>query len=221
MRRIHPLLMMTGTAAFFFAAACTSGRAISPFSNGGSEGRTAEEIEALYLARIDSAQARYTAADVRFMTDMLAHHAQAIEMAELATDRTSDPSMRTLAGRVINAQRDEIDTMRRWLQDRGEPIPDIDLDHAVHSGMPGMIGPDEMARLEQSRDTDFDRLFLALMIRHHEGAVEMVETLFLTAGAGQDEEVFKFASDVQVDQRTEIARMERMLEALSGPIPAR
>lgn len=174
------------------------------------------ELEAIFYARIDSAQARYTDADVRFMTRMIHHHAQALEMAALAEARTGNSQLRTLAARIINAQNDEIATMQRWLRDRGQPVPSIAADaHAGHDmSMPGMVSPEQMARLEASRDATFDRLFLELMIQHHRGAVEMVAELFATDGAANDEEAFKFASDAQVDQATEVERMELMLRAL-------
>jgi uncharacterized protein (DUF305 family) len=185
-------------------------------------------IEALYRARADSARTLYTDADVRFMTRMIGHHAQALEMARLAPDRTESSQIATLAARIINAQADEIATMQRWLRDRGQPVPSVDtlMTHAAgHGGampdMPGMVSAEQMRALEQARGAAFDRLFLSLMIQHHSGAVTMVEELFATDGAAQDEEVFKFASDAQVDQRTEIERMELMLERMMLGGPAR
>lgn len=185
------------------------------------------ELEAIYRARIDSARMRFTAADVRFMTGMISHHAQALVMSRLAPSREASASIRTLAARIINAQNDEIATMQRWLRDRNQPVPEVHgegtmpMAHgAGHASMPGMLTPEQMAELEQARGAAFDRLFLTYMIQHHRGAVAMVRELFSTDGAGQDEEVFKFASDAQVDQDTEIARMELMLEALppsAGP----
>ncbi len=182
------------------------------------------DIEALYLARMDSARARFTEADVRFMTSMIGHHAQALVMARLAPTHGASPSLQTLAARIINAQRDEIASMQQWLRDRGQPVPEVHFDgptlmihgadHAMHA--PGMLTPEQMQELERARGPEFDRLFLTYMIQHHRGAVAMVLELFATDGAGQDEEVFKFASDVQVDQITEIKRMELMLESLAG-----
>lgn len=169
----------------------------------------------------------HTEADAQFMVAMIAHHGQAVEMGRLAPERTTTPSILTLAARIVNGQTDEIATMRRWLSDRGfaetaadehaghhaghaMPVP---ADHAAHQGMPGMLSPEQMQALAQARGIAFDRLFLEMMIQHHRGAVVMVDTLFAAPGAAQDNTVFKFASDVQVDQRTEIARMERMLGA--------
>ena len=162
--------------------------------------------------------ARWTQADVRFMTAMIGHHAQAIEMARLAPTHDAGPQIRVLAARIINAQEDEIATMRQWLRDRGQPVPEA---HAAHHGaghqaghgalMPGMLTDAQMRQLDQARGAEFDRLFLTLMIQHHQGAVTMVRELFGSYGAGQDDTVFKLASDVNVDQETEIARMQKML----------
>lgn len=190
-------------------------------------------------ARTDSAAVPYTEryawteADAHFMSSMIGHHAQAVEMARLAPERTQTPSIRTLADRIINAQRDEIATMQTWLRDRGQPVPEAREGMAHHAGhgaaehaetghalMPGMLTPEQMEQLRQSTGAEFDRLFLTYMIQHHRGAVSMVEQLFGTHGAGQDETVFKFASDVNVDQATEIARMQRMLADLIFGVPA-
>jgi uncharacterized protein (DUF305 family) len=191
------------------ACAARAGVEAAPRPSAGA----AAEIEALYRARTDSARTRFTEADVRFMSGMIAHHAQALAMAGLAPTRDASPSVRTLALRIINAQQDEIATMQRWLRDRGQPAPEVHgADHHAH--MPGMLTPDQLRQLDRARGPEFDRLFLALMIQHHRGAVAMVHELFATDGAGQDEEVFKFASDVQVDQATEVARMELMLAEL-------
>jgi uncharacterized protein (DUF305 family) len=203
---------------------------------------TPAEVEAIYRSRLEAARARYTEADVRFMTDMIHHHAQAIEISRLAPDRASSASIRTLAARIINAQQDEIATMQRWLADRNRPVPELHITddgvmvHAPagggghaghaglaghadqaghdHAGMPGMLTPDQIRALAASEGVAFDRRFLELMIEHHQGAVTMVLDLFATDGAAQDEEVFRFASDVQVDQVTEVSRMERMLATL-------
>ncbi len=182
-------------------------------------------LEALYWARQDRARSHYTSADVSFMTGMIAHHAQALVMSALAPSNGANPEVQTLAARIINAQNDEIATMQQWLRDRGEPVPEVHIsgttlmvhgaDHD-HSHMPGMLSDEQLAELEAARDTEFDRLFLTYMIQHHAGAITMVDTLFATDGAGQDEASFKLASDINVDQMTEIARMKRMLAALPG-----
>lgn len=173
---------------------------------------------AIARARADSARYPYTAADIRFMTGMIGHHAQALVMARWAPTHGANPEVQRLAARIINAQRDEILLMRRWLADREQPVPppeyvpmDMSGDHAMHAMMPGMLTEAQLAELDAARGARFDELFLRFMIQHHDGAVQMVDRLFATDGAAQDELVFKFANDVQVDQRTEIDRMTRLL----------
>jgi uncharacterized protein (DUF305 family) len=175
-------------------------------------------------ARADSARYPYTAADIHFMSAMIGHHAQAIAMASWAPTHGANPSVRTLAARIINAQQDEIATMQTWLGDRRQPVPEASprgmkmvmngMEHVML--MPGMLSDDQMKQLDAVRGKEFDRLFLTFMIQHHRGAVSMVEQLFGSHGAAQDETVFKFANDVNVDQTTEIARMEKMLDALGS-----
>jgi len=184
---------------------------------------SAAEIEALYEARMDSARMKFTEADVRFMTGMIAHHAQALVMSNMAPTHEASPQIRTLAARIINAQRDEIATMQSWLRDRGQPVPEVHVDgtelmihgpgHGMH--MPGMLTDEQLAELDRARGPEFDRLFLHYMIQHHTGAVTMVRDLMATDGAAQGDVVFKFASDIQADQSSEVGRMERMLAELT------
>lgn len=192
-------------------------------------GSTAE-LEALYWARKDSARTLFTDADVDFMTGMIGHHAQALIMAGLAPTHGASTQVQTLCARIINAQQDEIATMQQWLRSRGNPVPEVHItgttlmihgvgDHVTH--MPGMLSAEQIQELDEARGVDFDRLFLTYMIQHHKGAVVMVDELFSEDGAGQDELAFKLASDINVDQITEIARMERMLSILSGESPKR
>ena len=157
------------------------------------------------------ARPRASDADARFMHDMIAHHAQALEMTALVTERATRPDVRLMAERIEVSQRDEIALMRRWLRARGQDTAAIH-GHAHHAHGPGMLTPEEMARLAGASGPEFDRLFLELMIRHHEGAVEMVRELFATPGAGQDTEVYLLAADVEADQLVEIARMRSMLQ---------
>jgi uncharacterized protein (DUF305 family) len=157
--------------------------------------------------RADSARRPYTEADIRFMTRMMHHHQQAVLIAGWAPSHGAGPAVRRLAERIVNGQRDEIGTMRQWLEDRGQPVHGGE--HAMH--MPGMLNDAQLRELDGARGSAFDRLFLADMIQHHRGAVSMVRDLFGTQGAAQDETVFKFANDVSADQSTEIARMEAML----------
>jgi uncharacterized protein (DUF305 family) len=163
-----------------------------------------------------------TEADIRFMSGMIGHHAQAIQVAQLAPTHGASPEVRRLAARIIAAQEDEIATMQQWLRDRGQPVPDAAHAHHGPDGalMPGMLTEAQIRQLDAARGEEFDRLFLTFMIQHHRGAVSMVSQLFGSYGAGQDETVFKFASDVNVDQATEIDRMQRMLEGMLFASPA-
>jgi uncharacterized protein (DUF305 family) len=183
--------------------------------------REQSDRAAIARARADSARLPYVQADVDFMTGMIGHHAQAITMSRLAESHGANSSIRILAARIINAQQDEITIMQTWLKDRLKPVPEITATGTMRMGgmehehhMPGMLTREQMAQLDRARGQEFDRLFLSFMIQHHRGAVDMVQKLFGTYGAGQDEVVFKFASDVHVDQSTEIARMESMLANL-------
>lgn len=211
-----------GIAFVALAAACVGART-GPAGSPGPAGAP-PDFEEIFRARADSARMSYTDADVRFMTGMIGHHAQALVMADLAGTHDASPAIRTLAARITNAQKDEIATMQQWLRERGEPVPEVHIDGLqlmVHGAehahmMPGMLTQEELEALDRTRGAAFDRLFLESMIRHHQGAVTMVHELFATDGAAQDEAVFKFASDVQVDQTTEVARMQRMLEAMSA-----
>ena len=163
----------------------------------------------------------YTAADVQFMTGMIGHHAQAVLMASWAPTHGASQSLRALCERIVVGQRDEIVLMQRWLRDRHETVPEADPRGTLMPGMehpmlmPGMLTPEQMAQLDSARGPEFDRLFLKFMIQHHQGAITMVNQLFGTQGGGEQETVFRFASDVFVDQTTEIDRMTRMLDALN------
>jgi uncharacterized protein (DUF305 family) len=181
---------------------------------------------AIAKARADSARLPYVAADIEFMSTMMHHHAQAIVMAKWAPSHGANPEVQRLCERIINAQTDEIALMTRWLEDRNQPVPKPDpagmkmqmggMEHVML--MPGMLSEEQMKELDAARGHEFDRLFLTYMIQHHNGAVAMVKKLFETYGAGQDESVFKFANDVEVDQTTEVRRMFQMLLTV-GPKP--
>ena len=210
------------------SAAGESGAAVRPAAGTDAAVRPgasrAAELEAIYRARAEAGLRNAHEADVRFMTRMIPHHAQALVMAGFAPASEASPTIRTLCARIINAQTDEIAIMSRWLSDRGLPVPEAGPAGGMRMAqtprqpmtMPGMLTPAELAELEAARGPDFDRLFLEYMIRHHEGAVTMVRELFATDGAAQDNFVFKLASDIHVDQDTEIARMRLMLEALDN-----
>jgi uncharacterized protein (DUF305 family) len=159
-------------------------------------------------------------ADVRFMQGMIMHHAQAVEMTALIESHTTTKDLRSLAARISHSQSDEIKFMKRWLETRGEPIsplmpemPGMDMSsHSSHSMlMPGMLTEKQMEALKKAKGEEFDRLFLTGMIQHHNGALIMVKELFDTAGAGQDAELFNFATDVDSGQRAEIRVMQTML----------
>ena len=168
----------------------------------------------------------YTDADVEFMSGMIAHHAQALIMAGWAPSHGARKDVAILCERIVVGQRDEIELMQTWLRDRGLPVPDATKTRhtmrmpngVVHDMlMPGMLTDEEMAELDRARGAEFDRLFLLGMIKHHQGAIDMVETLFKAYGAAQDEAIFKFANDVFADQSIEIDRMNRMLEGGGRP----
>jgi uncharacterized protein (DUF305 family) len=163
---------------------------------------------------VDLAPVKYTPADVQFMQGMIGHHAQAVEMTDMLATRTESDEMRKLAERIAVSQDDEIKMMQEWLKRRGETLPDP---HAHHHGgrlMPGMLTAEDMTKLSEARGAAFDRLFLEFMIKHHEGALVMVQELFATPAAGQEPEMFAFANDVDADQRAEIDRMHIILDRL-------
>jgi uncharacterized protein (DUF305 family) len=162
--------------------------------------------------------ANYTAADVRFMQGMIYHHAQALKMAAMAPTHGAGPSVQLLCKKITVSQKDEIAMMSTWLKDRNQAVPDPNDPHPMM--MPGMLTDAQLAALDKARDSTFDRLFLTGMIQHHQGAIQMVKDLFATPGAGQAGEIFRFASDVDTDQRGEIARMQAMLESPTHTFPA-
>jgi uncharacterized protein (DUF305 family) len=179
----------------------------------GRPGEASKVVTAEASAR--SAALPHTAGDTRFMQGMIGHHQQALEMAALVYQNSQSDDMKLLAKRIEVSQIDEINMMKDWLSARRESLPD---EHAHHAGdhalMPGMLTQAEMKRLASAKGAAFDRLFLEGMIKHHIGALTMVKELFETPGAGQDAEIFAFASDVDADQSMEIDRMAAMLAAL-------
>ena len=176
----------------------------------GQANRTVGEAQATDLSKV-----RHTEADVTFMQGMIGHHAQALEMVAFVEARTQSDDMKRLALRIKISQDDEIGMMKRWLTVRGAALPDEHAHH-MHGAtlMPGMLTQDEMARLAAATGPAFDALFLEYMIKHHEGALSMVKDLFATPGAGQEGDIFAFASDVDADQAMEISRMGAMLREL-------
>jgi len=160
-------------------------------------------------------------ADAEFMTGMIGHHAQAVLIAGWAPSHGASQPILLLTERIVSGQQDEIDLMKRWLSDFGQPVPEgkahymsgMDMGDMGHASMPGMLSQAQLEQLDAARGPEFDRLFLTFMIQHHQGAIVMVNQLF-GQGAGEEERSFRFASDVYADQTTEIDRMQKMLAAL-------
>lgn len=211
---------------FIGTVACKSSESTSADSDQAKDMSAMEEI---YWERIQNSRLSFTDADVAFMIGMIGHHAQALIISGLAPENDASAEIQVLAARIINAQNDEIASMQRWLADRDQPVPEIHIDglnlmihgveghgnHADHTNMPGMLSQDQLQELYEAKGAEFDRLFLKYMIEHHNGAVVMVKELFGIDGAVQDEDAFRLASDIQVDQITEVERMRMMLEKLS------
>jgi uncharacterized protein (DUF305 family) len=182
-------------------------------------------------------QSSHTRADVRFMQHMIIHHAQAVEMNALIEGRSDQRQLRLLGQRIARSQSEEMELMRRWLSERGEPVSDPDLhgSHDAHHGhgdaamngaamapgdialMPGMLSPNQMSDLTAARGAAFDRLFLEGMIHHHRGALDMVEALLSQTGNGEDPQLSEFLTHVTADQAAEILRMQSMLSQMSAP----
>jgi uncharacterized protein (DUF305 family) len=166
----------------------------------------------------------YSDADIEFMSGMIPHHAQAVIMAGWAPSHGARSDVAILCERIVVGQADEILSMQTWLGDRNLPVPDAKSTrmHMKMNGvehdmlMPGMLTDEEMAQLDKARGSEFDRLFLIGMIKHHQGAIDMVNDLFKAYGAAQDDTIYKFASDVFADQSIEIGVMQKMLQAVGG-----
>jgi uncharacterized protein (DUF305 family) len=160
-----------------------------------------------------------SSADVEFMQGMILHHAQAVEMTAMIPSHTANRNLRSLGARISSSQSDEIKFMKRWLAARGETIPKsmskmpgMDMANNSATLMPGMLTSRQMEALRSAKDDDFDHLFLQGMSQHHNGALTMVKDLFDSAGAGQDAELFNFATDADNTQRAEIEIMQTMLK---------
>lgn len=170
---------------------------------------------------------KHTAADVHFMTGMIHHHAQAVLIAGWAPSHGASAELQRLCERIVVAQTDEIALMRTWLKSKGAPVPEptpgpmkMTMNGMEHDMlMPGMLDDAEVKALDAARGPEFDRLFLLGMIKHHEGAITMVDELMGSPGAAQDETVFRFSSDVVADQTTEIRVMQQMLAARGHAVP--
>ena len=160
-------------------------------------------------------------ADVDFMQGMIMHHSQAVEMTALIASHTTDKDVTALGAKISSSQADEIRFMQRWLAARGQALtmsmpgmPDMEKNRQPMAPMPGMLTPAQMDALRKAKGAEFDRLFLTGMIQHHQGALVMVKDLFDRAGAGQDADIFMFATDADNTQRAEIKIMQNMLEEM-------
>lgn len=206
-------LVGTVVVLAFGLTACTATDSDTPEPTGpivqlgapGEPNRTLSPDEAAQLP-----QAEHTDADVAFMQDMIVHHDQAITMTGWVDARTENRDIRLLAERMRISQEDELELITGWLQERGTPLRD---EHGAHGGahdMPGMLSDDELDRLEAASGVEFERIFLEYMIRHHQGALEMVAELW-NAGGGNEASVGQFARHVEADQGIEITRMQQLL----------
>ena len=205
------------------ASACTGGTPPSSRNAPAQQSASAGQPPA-WIAKMDSGRPRFSPADVEFMQGMIHHHAQAILMAGWAPSHDASAAIRELCARIVVAQRDEIAFMQRWLREHNQDAPSGDVSHFMMPGMesmlmPGMLTAQQLTVLNEARGRDFDRRFLEGMIKHHQGAIVMVDKLFQSQGATQDDFVFKFASDVSADQSAEIERMQRMLSSGSLSTP--
>jgi uncharacterized protein (DUF305 family) len=230
---------LTTLACACALASCAGTHAASSSATSAPDPFVGGQVGATARAKADSLKYPYTQADIDFMSGMIHHHAQAITISRWAPSHGASAAVQRLTARIINAQSDEITTMQYWLKDRNQDPMQVDstgtvtMSHDAHAGynmagmsgmsgmatMPGMLSEAQLRELDAARGADFDRLLLTYMIQHHRGAVSMVRTLFGVTGAGQDETVFKFASDVEVDQTTEIKRMLEMLFELGAALP--
>ena len=204
-RRLMTITLMLGYASV---------NAEVPILQPGAPGNPTKELDPETAIAI--ADSSYTAADVEFLQGMIVHHYQAFLMSEMAPSRTNNQTILDLAGRIDASQIDEIDFMENWLTERGKSIPDPTLmGHSHHHKMMGMATPEQMNKLEASNSTDFDRLYLNLMIRHHDGAIDMVDRLNEFPGSAYDPQLYEFVTDLENDQAVEIERMNGILISLS------
>ena len=208
------------TAATVLAAAAACGPSTPPATPGATPSTTPPSASAVpHMLHAPGIPEAFSQADVDFMQGMIPHHAQAVIMGKWAPTHGARHDVAVLCERIVVGQTDEIKLMQTWLSDRGQVVPDATSTrmHMMMNGeahdmlMPGMLTDEEMAALDKARGPEFDRLFLVGMIKHHQGAVDMVDVLFKSYGGGQDTKIYKFASDVYADQNIEIDRMKQML----------
>ncbi len=214
--RRQPITMAAlGALCCIIAAACAA-NADAPIVQPGAPGESNRQLSATEAVKITNTS--HSPDDTRFMQDMIPHHHQAVQMSALVADRTNRPAIIDLAGRIDASQQGEIEFMQQWLRERGQTVPEPTAHHAMHMDheMAGMATPEQMAKLATLQGTEFDRLFLQLMIPHHEGAVTMVDELLEQPGAAYDPVLFEFTSDIVNDQAAEIERMNTLLGSLSS-----
>jgi uncharacterized protein (DUF305 family) len=209
MSTLNPLAR--GLAAAVFISCLTAGCSGEKASTGESAGHDMAAMSSMPPVTIPEG-AIYTEADVRFMQGMIAHHAQAIYMSQLAASRKASPRLLKFATKIDQSQRTEIIQMQDWLRANRQWVPDTSSYRGMM--MPGMLTDAQLKQLDAARGTDFDRLFLELMIKHHEGALKMVADLHAAPRAAQDVDVSVFANDVEIVQTAEIATMHQMLAEL-------
>jgi uncharacterized protein (DUF305 family) len=190
----------------------------APIVQPGAPGRPSVTLPATTTGSLP----KISQADTAFMQGMIMHHGQAVEMTALIPSHTTNPQIRELGEKISISQADEMKFMRRWLQARNQPtsmsmpgMPDMDMSGNPMPLMPGMLTPAQMDSLRKASGPQFDRLFLTGMIQHHTGALTMVDQLFKSPGAGQDADLFNFATDVDNTQRAEIRIMQGLLQNLS------
>jgi uncharacterized protein (DUF305 family) len=218
----HRILLLAAGLSLVVPAAARS-QQTKPAEGGVSivqPGAPGQSNKTLTAATATAPPRKPSVADVKFMQGMIMHHSQAVEMTELLRTRSHDKEVQALGKRISVSQTDEMKFMRQWLTDRGEPISEHDgmegmdmpgMDMSMPM-MPGMLTAEQMKALAAATGPQFDRLFLTGMIQHHSGALTMVKDLFASQGAGQDPQLFDFASDVDNTQQAEIDIMKHMLK---------
>ena len=209
-------LLTAGCVAALALSGCTSDgedpdpESDTPVVQLGAPGETNRTLSPEEVEELD--QPEHTEADVAFVQDMLPHHQQALTMTAMVDDRSASRKVGLLAERIEISQTDEIAQLESWLTERGEELPGEHAHHGDHAElMPGMLTRPELAQLRAAHGERFDRLFLNYMIRHHQGAVVMVEELLTGGSGGQEPEVFQLAQHIESDQLVEIARMKQLL----------
>ncbi|MCR2834177.1 DUF305 domain-containing protein [Parerythrobacter lacustris] len=213
-------LLLVTVASAALSTATPANAQDAPIVQPGAPGQASKQIrpdDAIKLAG-----ARFIQADLDFMQAMIPHHYQASQMVALVKDRTNTTDVVAIAEKIAASQDDEIAFMQQWLSDRGATAPDpaahAKMGHdmaAMHQGMAGMASPEQMAALAAASGTEFDRMFLTLMVAHHKGALDMVDDLFEQQGSAYDPVMYRFVNDVKADQSSEIDRMNKLLEGLS------